>query len=89
LAEQPAAFVVGHVDQSPVSIFILAKDSLAAFPRQRTALASEVVHRCREGDYEMAVTVIDGNLVVVVGRVAAEKLQRVLSAYGTYPHSAA
>src|SRR5712692_3113357 len=35
LAEQPAAYLSGFVDESPVSIFILPRDSLPAFPRQQ------------------------------------------------------
>ena len=89
LADQQAAFVVGDVDQSPVSIFILSRESLESFPHQQAALATEQVHRCREGEFEMALSVIDRNLVLVIGRVPAEKVLRVLKAYGTYPHGPA
>jgi anti-sigma factor RsiW len=86
LADQPAAFLVGNVDQAPVSIFILSRDSLRAFPHQQAALERESVHRCREGQYDMALSVIDRNLVLVIGQVEPERLLRVLRAYGTYPH---
>ncbi|MBI1901418.1 MAG: zf-HC2 domain-containing protein [Planctomycetia bacterium] len=86
LGDQPAAYLVGDVDEAPVTIFILSRDSLPAFPHQQAALQSESVHRCREGEYAMALSVIDRNLVLVVGRTDAHKLARVLSAYGTYPH---
>ncbi|MGE3315650.1 MAG: hypothetical protein AB7O26_11080 [Planctomycetaceae bacterium] len=89
LANQRAAFVVGDVDQSPVSVFILSRDSLSSFPHQQAALATEQIHRCREGEYEMALSVIDRNLVLVIGRVPADKVLRVLKAYGTYPHDPA
>lgn len=87
LGTEPVAYVAGYVDRAPVSIFILAKDSLTAFPRQRAAVKAETIHRCREGDYEMVLAVVDNNLVVVVGQVAPQPLLRVLAAYGTYPES--
>jgi anti-sigma factor RsiW len=86
LADEPAAYLVGQVEHSPVSIFILSRESLAAFPHQQAALQSEKVHRCREGQYDMALSVIDRNLVLVIGQVEPERLLRVLRAYGTYPH---
>jgi len=86
LANEPAAYVVGHVDNSPVSIFILSRSSLPAFPHQAEALQHEAIHRCREGQQEMALTVVDGNLVLAVGRVPQDRLVRVVKAYGTYPH---
>jgi predicted anti-sigma-YlaC factor YlaD len=87
LGTEPVAYVAGYVDRAPVSIFILSKESLAAFPIQRAALAADTIHRCREGDYEMALSVMDKNLVIVVGRLASQPLLRVLTAYGTYPDS--
>lgn len=87
LADQATAYVVGEVDDAPVSVFILARDSLDAFPHQREALRREAIHRCREGDNEMALAVVDRNLVLVVGRAPQDRLVRVLRAYGTYPHA--
>lgn len=86
LAGEPAAYLVGSVDQSPVSIFVLASESISAFPHQAAALRQKPVHRCREGDYEMALGVIDRNLVLVIGQTSGDQLLRVLRAYGTYPH---
>lgn len=86
LGGQPAAYLVGSVKRAPVSIFVLSRDSLAAFPHQQAVLRSESVHRCREGNCEMALSVIDRNLVVVIGQAPSEELLRVLRAYGTYPH---
>jgi hypothetical protein len=34
----------------------------------------------------MALTVIDSNLVLAVGKVPPDRLVRVVRAYGTYPH---
>ncbi len=85
LAEQPAAYLSGRVDQEPVSIFVLPRDSLAAFPRQQEALGKEKTHQCREGQYAMVLRVIDKNAVLVIGRAEPERLEKVLTAYGTYP----
>jgi len=85
LADQPAAYLSGHVDAAPVSIFVLPHDSLAAFPHQREALLSEKTHRCQEGQYTMVLGVIDKNAVLVIGQTDADRLDRVLRAYGTYP----
>jgi hypothetical protein len=85
LADQPAAYLSGHVDAAPVSIFVLARDSLAAFPQQQEALLKEKTHRYREGQYAIVLGVIDKNAVLVIGQVEPERLEKVLSAYGTYP----
>ena len=85
LAEQPAAYLSGRVDDAPVSIFVLPRDSLAAFPHQQEALRKEKTHRCREGQYAMVLGVIDRNAVLVIGQTDPERLEKVLSAYGTYP----
>jgi len=86
LDDESTAYVVGHVDEEPVSLFILSRNSLARFPHQQEALSREIIHRCREGSQEMALSVIDQNVVLVVGRVPQDRLTRVLQAYGTYPH---
>lgn len=85
LAEQPAAYLSGQVDEAPVSIFVLPRDSLASFPRQQQGLLKEKTHRCREGQYAMVLAVIDRNAVLVIGQTAPERLEKVLGAYGTYP----
>ena len=87
LSDQPAAYVVGTVDRRPVSIFVLPKESLEAFPQQRAELRREPVTGCREGDTEMVLSIIDRNLVLVAGNVERAKLTRVLKSYGTYPHT--
>jgi anti-sigma factor RsiW len=87
LADQPAAYLVGNVDQAPVTIFILSRDSLPAFPHQQAALAREIVHRCREGHYDMTMSTIDKNVVLVVGQARQEALERILRAYGSYHES--
>jgi anti-sigma factor RsiW len=86
LGGEQAAYLVGKVEGQRATIFILSRDSLAAFPHQQAALRSESVHRCREGNYEMALSVVDRNLLVVIGQAPRDELLRVLRAYGTYPH---
>jgi hypothetical protein len=88
LADESAAYVFGHVDGRPVSVVILARDSLARFPRQLVAVREEGTHRCREGRHEMLMREIDRNVVVVIGDADSGRLERVLNAYGTYhePH---
>lgn len=86
LADQPAAYLVGNVDSRRVSIFVLPQDSLGAFPRQQEAIRKDVTHRCREKQFAMVMRVIDRNAVLVIGQTDSERLERVLSAYGTYPH---
>ncbi len=87
LADQPSAFLVGDVGMAPVSIFVLPIESLDAFPDQRDAIRREGTHYCREGPYEMALTVIDRNVVLVVGQVDEAQLLKVLRAYGSYHES--
>lgn len=86
LSDQPAAYVVGTVDQQPVSIFVLPKESLSVFQRQNSQLRRESITACREGDTEVVFSIVDQNLVLVAGDVVREKLTRVLNSYGTYPH---
>ncbi len=85
MAGEPAAYLTGRVDEAPVSIFVLSGASLAAFPHQQQALRQEKTHQCREGPYQMVLAVIDRNTVLVIGQTDADRLDRVLRAYGTYP----
>jgi hypothetical protein len=85
LAEQPAAYLSGRVHDATVSIFVLPRDSLVAFPHHQSALLTEKTHRCQEGQYAMVLGVIDKNVVLVIGQTAPHRLEKVLSAYGTYP----
>jgi hypothetical protein len=85
LADQPAAYLSGRVDGAPVSIFVLPRDSLGSFPRQRDAVRQRNTLRSREGPYQVVMAVIDRNAVLVIGQTDADRLDRVLRAYGTYP----
>lgn len=89
LGSEQVAFLLGRVDGAPVSIFILSRDSLSSFPHEQAALRSGQIHRCREGHVEMALSLIDENLVLVAGEITPDRLERVINAYGTYPHNPA
>jgi len=85
LSGDDAAYLVGHVAEVPVSIFILPRESLRQFPHDRDLLEREAVHHCRQGDAEMVMRQFDRNVVLVVGRTDVASLRRVVDAYGTYP----
>jgi hypothetical protein len=87
LAEQPAAYLSGRVDDAPVSILILPRQGLESFPHQRQAVEKQKTHHSRHGDYATVLGVVDQNAVLVVGATAPDRLERVLRAYGTYPDS--
>jgi anti-sigma factor RsiW len=89
IAGDPAAYVVGHVDNNDVSIFILPAERLTQFLHERDVLSRESVHHCREGEYDMVLARVDRNIVVVIGRGSPDQLERVVRAYGTYPHDPA
>ena len=84
LADQPAAYLSGHVDTTPVSIFVMPQESLAVFPGHRDTPQGSVRRR-RAGSLETVFGVIDRNAVLVVGQTDPATLERVLRAYGTYP----
>jgi anti-sigma factor RsiW len=84
-AAQPIAYLVGEVEETPVSIFILPAESLATFPYQLEAVRRDKTHSCREGPYTMLLRVIDRNAVLVIGQTKLECLEKVLNAYGSYP----
>jgi anti-sigma factor RsiW len=80
-----AAHIVGQVEQTRVSIFVLARGSLDAFPHERDQLAQGGGRRrCREGNYQMVAGVTADNVVVVIGAAPPEALERLLKAYGNY-----
>jgi anti-sigma factor RsiW len=80
-----AAYIVGRVRQVAVSVLVLDRSSLAAFPRDRDHLAGGGRRLCREGDVEMVEGVVAENVVIVVGRAPPETLEKLLDAYGSYP----
>jgi anti-sigma factor RsiW len=86
LAErQQAAYIVGQVNQARVSILVLDRASLGAFPQESARLRGGKHHLGREGDYQIVSGVVADNLVVVVSSARPEVLEKLLNAYGTYP----
>ncbi len=83
--ERQAAYIVGHIGETPVSILVLDHSALDAYPRESAYLVGGNRHRCNEGPFHLISGVVAGNLVVVVGSAPPEDLERLLSAYGTYP----
>jgi anti-sigma factor RsiW len=82
---KPAAFFVGKVDQTQVSILVLDRDSLDAFPREKNhLLQGGGRHPCREGDYQMVSGITADNVVVVIGAGELAALEKLLNAYGSY-----
>jgi len=71
--QRQAAYIVGQVDQAPVSILVLDKAAWQGPP-----------HHCQEGDYQMVSGVVADNLVVIIGTASEEKLDKLLHAYGSY-----
>jgi anti-sigma factor RsiW len=83
--QQEAAYIVGRVDDQPVSILVMDRGSLPAFPQAEARLRDGQHHHWRGEGYQTVSGVIAENLVVVVGSVPEEKLEKLLNAYGTYP----
>jgi hypothetical protein len=78
--QRPAAYIVGHVGKTPVSIWVLERAGMMTSPQ-------DGFYHCRERNYEVVSGNIADNVVVVVGTTAPAVLDRLLSAYGTYPES--
>jgi anti-sigma factor RsiW len=81
----PAAYIVGQVNQARVSLFVLDRGSLQAFPHEREHLVQGGGrHRCREGDYQMVSAVTADNVLIVVGTASPAELELLIDAYGSY-----
>jgi hypothetical protein len=78
-----AGLIVGRVGDTPVSILVLDRQSLSAFPHDQTRLAAGR-HRCQERGYQMVCAVLADNIVVVTGNTRPETLDQLLDAYGSY-----
>ncbi len=80
-----AAYIVGQVGQERVSLLVLDRASLSAFPHERDQIAQGGGrHRCREGNYQMVSGVTRDNVVLVIGAAPPEVLERLFAAYGSY-----
>ncbi len=83
--DRQAAYIIGEVNRTPVSILVFDKTSLDAFPRERKRIAQEGgQRRCQEGDYHMVSGITSDNLLIVIGRASPEELERLFKAYGSY-----
>ena len=71
-----AAYIVGSVGESPVSILVMDGSALDGFPQE--------LQQRREGAYRVASAVIAENVVFVIGTASPEVLERLLHAYGSY-----
>jgi hypothetical protein len=85
MCDRPGAFIVGEVEESPVTIVVLDRGSLTAFPRDEGRLRDGHHHRCREGNFDMVSGLVADNIVIVTGTAPPEALEKLLDAYGTYP----
>lgn len=82
--QDSVAYVVGKVDEKPISVFILPRDVLSKLPDINKTLASDAQHWERRGGMDVVMASIDRNVVLVVGKNGPERLRGVLNAYGTY-----
>jgi hypothetical protein len=85
IKDREVVYIVGSVAQDGVSILVLDRASLDAFPHERDRLAQGGGrHRCREGSYDMVTGVTTDNVVIVIGSAPPETLEKLLTAYGSY-----
>jgi hypothetical protein len=82
--QQQAAYIIGQVQEARVSILVLDRGSLNAFPHASAHLRGGGRHWCREGDLEMVSGVIADNVVLIIGKAPPETLETLLNAYGSY-----
>ena len=75
--QRQAAYIVGHVEQAPVSILVLDRASMTDFPQGGS-------QHCQEKGYQVVSAVIADNVVIVIGTATPDVLERLLNAYGTY-----
>lgn len=79
-----AGFIVGRVDATPVSILVLDRAALSAFPRDKARLSEGAHLHGHDGDLKTAAKIVGDNIVVVVGRSSPKTLETLLDAYGSY-----
>lgn len=86
ISANPAAYVIGQVDGTDVSLLILSRDSLKRFPGERSRMRRSGAHHSWHGGVEVVMTEFDQNLVMAVGRAPPDRLRKLLRAYGSYAH---
>ena len=85
LGGHKAVHIVGEVQGRAVSMIVLPGKCLQAFPHMRQHLSAEgQTHRCCEGRYEMVASRLHGHLVVVLGEIDVDVLERILLGYGSH-----
>jgi anti-sigma factor RsiW len=82
--QQQAAYIVGRVEQVRVSILVLDRAGLGAFPQDGAQLGDGRRHRCQAGGFAMVAGIVADNVVVVIGSAPPEALEHLLEAYGSY-----
>lgn len=84
-APKPMVYLVGRVEETSVSVFVLDRACLDLFSQDRGRLdRGGGRYRCRQGGYHMVSGVTTDNVVVVVGTAPPEVLEKLLNAYGSY-----
>lgn len=86
LARTQAAYLVGTVDEAPISIFIFPREARTLF-RDQAVESGSGIRGWEHGGYRLLLREFDQNLVLVIGQTDSVRLQRVLRAYGSYPHT--
>jgi len=85
LGDLQAVHIVGDVQGRAVSMIVLPGKCLQAFPHMRQHLPAEgQTHRCCEGRYEMVASRLHGHLVVVLGEINPDILEKILLGYGSH-----
>lgn len=85
LAETQAAYLVGTVNEDPISIFIFPRTARDLFDHPKDEIDAGILGWQHAG-YRFLLREFDQNLVLVIGQGDASRLRRVLRAYGSYPH---
>lgn len=79
---KPMAYFAGRLEQTSVSVFVLSRNSLDAFPSDRDRLLQAGGrYRARDGGYETVCGLTDDCVVVLVGTTSPELLERLFDAY--------
>jgi len=82
--QDTVAYIVGQVDGTPVSVFVMDRNSLSHFPLHYNILGRESVYQCRARDVGIVMSQVNDNLVLVTGKAPADRLRQVLKAYGSH-----
>lgn len=84
LSHHRAGFIVGQVGEARVSIVVLDRASLSAFPDDEARLVAGHRHHSRKAGYRSVSALVADNVVLVIGNTSPATLDRLLDAYGSY-----